>query len=257
MAAGTIVSSAHDTYLKYQGEGEFRQNDYFRNNNNSAASLFNIQNAGFNLFNVTASGTIAINPQNTTGDSVIISSSTASSTLTVVNSGAGVALKVVGNIILTSATSGIPVVLSSAGAELNVGAPGDIINLNLEGVTYNFKENVRRNTLSAYLSAPVSGDRVWGDEANSWSPPENITILAAKAQYNCSADGYLAMVLKDKNGRNIADLGSVDCNGYGKVEQDDLSYRLTPEDGMYVDVVSSTEGITNVTVTIEFVYDNR
>jgi len=257
VAAGTIVSSAHDTYLKYEGEGEFRQNDYFRNNNNAIASLFNIQNAGFNLFNVTASGTIAINPQNTTGDSVIITSSTASSTLTVVNTGAGTALKVVGDLILTSATSGIPVVLSSAGAELNVGSPGDIINLNIEGVVYNFKENVRRDTMSAYLSAPVSGDKVWGDGQSAWSPAESITILGAKMQYACEGEGVLQMTLKDKNGNTITDLNGFSCGGFYKVEASDLEYHLTPADGMYVDVVSAVEGITNVTITIEFVYDNR
>ncbi|MDP2587108.1 MAG: LamG-like jellyroll fold domain-containing protein [Candidatus Komeilibacteria bacterium] len=257
IAEGTIISSAHDTYLKYQGEGEFRQNDYFRNNSNTAASLFNIQNAGFNLFNVTASGTIAINPQNTTGDSVMITSATASSTLTVINSGAGTALRVVGNMILTSATSGIPVVLSSAGAELNVGAPGDTINLNVDGVVYNFKENVRRDTMSAYLSAPVSGDKVWGDGNNSWSPAENITILGAKMQYACAEEGTLQLVLKDKTGNTIANLNGFSCGGFYKVEENDLEYHLTPDDGMYVDVVSSTEGVTNVTITIEFVYDNR
>ncbi|MCX6785820.1 MAG: hypothetical protein NTZ18_03150 [Candidatus Komeilibacteria bacterium] len=257
VAKGTIISSAHDTYLKYTGEGEFRQNDYFRNNNNPTASLFNIQNAGFNLFNVSASGTVAINPQNTTGDSVVISSPTASSTLTVVNTGAGTALKVVGNVILTSATSGIPVVLSSAGAELNVGAPGDTINLNLEGVVYNFKENVRKDTMSAYLSAPVSGDHIWGSSANAWSPSENITVLGVKVQYSCADGGVLQMVLKDKNGNVIANLDGYSCGGFYKIEQNDLQYHLTPDDGMYVDVVSSTEGVTNVTVTIEFVYDNR
>jgi len=257
VARSTIISSAHDTYLTYTGEGELRQNDYFRNNNNPTASLFNIQNAGINLFNVTASGTIAINPQNTTGDSVVINSATASSTLTVINSGAGTALRVIGNMILTSATSGIPVVLSSAGAELNVGAPGDTINLNVDGVTYNFKENVRRDTMSAYLSAPATGDQVWGNGSNAWSPAENITVLGVKVQYNCVDGGALQMVLKDKNGNTIANLNGYDCGGFYKIEENDLEYHLTPDDGMYVDVISSSEGITNVTVTIEFVYDNR
>ena len=257
IAEDTIISSAHDTYLTYSGAGVFRQNDYFRKINNSSASLFNVQNAGINLFNISASGTVAINPQNTTGDSVIISSPTASTTLTVINTGAGVALKVVGNLILTSATSSIPVVLSSAGSQLNVGAPGDIVNLNVEGVTYNFKENVRRNTLSAYLPAPVSGDRIWGDGVNSWSPPENITILGVKVNYNCGEDGLLQMTLKNKNGENITTLNGNTCGGYAKIEKNDLKYQLTPEEGMYVEVNTATEGVINVTITIEFIYDNR
>ena len=257
IAKNTVISSAHDTYLRYTGEGTFRQNDYFRNQTDGAGILFSIQNAGLNLFNVNASGTIAINPQNTTGDSVVINSATASSTLTVINSGLGTALTVMGNMILTSATSGLPVVLSSAGAELNVGAPGDTINLNIEGVTYNFKENVRRNTLSAYLPAPQSGDKIWGDGNNSWRPPENITILGVKVQYACADSGFLQMVLKDKNGSTIANLDSWSCGGYDKIEVNDLNYHLTPDDGMYVDVATAVEGVTNVTVTVEFVYDNR
>jgi len=137
-----------------------------------------------------------------------------------------------------------------------IGAPGDTINLNVEGVTYNFKENVRRNTLSAYLPSPVSGDRVWGDGNNSWTPPENITILGIKVQYACADGGTLQLALKDKDGNVIANLNGFSCNSYNKLAEE-LEYYLTMDNGMYVDVLGATEGITNVTITIEFIYDNR
>ena len=165
-------------------------------------------------------------------------------------------MRVIGDLVLESATSSLPVTISSAGGAINLGRAGDTINLNIEGVTYNFKENVRRNTLSAYLASPTSGDKVWGNGQESWSPPENITILGIKAQYACSEGGSLELSLKDKNGNVIASLSGWDCNGYSKLSEE-LEHYLTVEDGMYLDVETATEGITNVTVTVEFVYDNR
>jgi hypothetical protein len=111
--------------------------------------------------------------------------------------------------------------------------------------------------MSAYLSAPKTGDHIWGNSANAWSPSENITVLGVKVQYACAEGGVLQMVLKDKNGNTIANLDGYACGGFYKIEQNDLAYHLTPEDGLYIDVVSSAESITNVTVTVEFVYDNR
>ena len=254
----TVISSAHDTYLNYEGEGEFRQRDYFRNQTNAGSILFSLQNAGFDLFSVSASGTVAVSPQNTSGDSFTITSPTASSTLTVINSGAGVAITTVGDLVLTPATSTMPVTLSSAGAQLNLGRVGDTINLNVEGVTYNFKENVRRNVLSAYLPAPVSGDKIWGSGDQSWSPPEDITVLAVKAQYSCTGGGVLQLVLKDQNNNALAQLDGLSCNeGYTELVAADLNYLLTLDQGMYVDVITATEGVTNVTVTVEYVYQNR
>ena len=152
----------------------------------------------------------------------------------------------------------MPVTLSSAGAQLNLGRVGDTINLNVEGVTYNFKENVRRNVLSAYLPAPVSGDKIWGSGDQSWSPPEDITVLAVKAQYSCTGGGVLQLVLKDQNNNALAQLDGLSCNeGYTELVAADLNYLLTLDQGMYVDVITATEGVTNVTVTVEYVYQNR
>ncbi|MBU1130761.1 hypothetical protein KJ840_01355, partial [Patescibacteria group bacterium] len=254
---GTVISSSHDTYLSYSGEGEFRQKDYFRNITGSDKTVFALQNAGADLFTVSASGTIAVSPQNTSGDSFSIIAETASSTLMVVNNGSGPALTVVGDLILRSATSTMPVTIAAAGGEINVGAPGDTINLNIEGVTYNFKENVRRNVLSAYLAAPISGDKVWGSQDNSWNPPENITVLAVKVQYECYEGGMFQLALKDKQGNTITDLNGWSCDGYQKMVEDQLNYPLTPDDGMYIDIITATEGIKNVTITIEYIYENR
>ncbi|PIT90740.1 MAG: hypothetical protein COU22_00535 [Candidatus Komeilibacteria bacterium CG10_big_fil_rev_8_21_14_0_10_41_13] len=222
---------------------------------NGSNVLFTVQNAGLDLFSLSASGTLAINPQNTTGNSVVITSPTASTTLKVVNTGGGTALKVVGNLVLQSATSGIPVVLSAAGGEINIGAPGDVINLNVDGVIYNFKENVRRNVLTAYLSQPTSADSIWGSGNNSWSPPEDITIKAIKVQYQC-IEGGLALSLKNSNGDTITTINGYDCGGFSSVSED-LDYFLSSEEGLYVDINSAGEGITNLTVTVEFVYENR
>jgi len=253
VALNTVISSAHDTYLSYEGTGTFKQNDYFRNQ--VGGSLFNIQNAGLDLFGINASGTVSVNPQNTTGDSFTITSATSSSTLRVVNSNGGTALTVVGDLVITSATSTIPVSLSSGGGQLNIGKPGDTINLNLDGVIYNFKENVRRNTLSVYLDSPSIGDRVWGSGTQSWSPSENVTIKAIKVQYQCT-EGLLQMALKDKNGNVIKQINGYTCSGYSNVVEE-LEYYLTSDNGMYLEVQASSEAITNVTVTIEYVYDNE
>jgi hypothetical protein len=255
---GTVISSAHDTYLNYSGEGTFKQNDYFRQITNADSAIFALQNAGTNLFTVSASGTVAVSPQNTSGDSFTINSSTASSTLTVINNVGGTALTVIGDIVIQSATSGVPVTIAAAGGEINLGSLGDTINLNISGVTYNFKENVRRDAISAYLSAPVSGNSVWGNGANAWSPAENITLLAVKVQYLCNGEsGVLNMALKDRSGNIIADLDGYDCSGWSEIIVDNLSYSLTSENGMYLEVITASETVSNVTVTIEYVYDNR
>ena len=67
----------------------------------------------------------------------------------------------------------------------------------------------------------------------------------------------LQLALKDKGGNTITNLSGLSCGGFHKIIEDELEYYLTTEDGMYVDVLTATEGVSNVTVTVEFVYDNR
>jgi len=242
---GAVISSSHDTYVNYGGDGRFVQNDYFRNLADPQAVVFNLQNAGLDLFTVTASGTVAISPQNVTGDSVIINSVTSGSALTVINTNsAGVALTVQGNI-------------SAGGGTVAIGTVGDTIASGVEGVNYKFKENVRRNTLSAYSKTPATGDQMWGSSDNAWSPAEGITIRSLKVQYNCSDEGYLEIVLRAKDGTEIAHLNSNSCGGWGNVIADNLDYHLTSEDGLYAEFVNATAGLTNVTVSVDFVYDNN
>ena len=79
--------------------------------------------------------------------------------------------------------------------------------------------------------------------------------MGIKAQYRCD-EGFLQLALKDRTGNAIATLEGYDCGGYAKLAKE-LEHYLTTEDGLYVEVLNSAEGIANLTVTIEFMYDNR
>jgi pectin methylesterase-like acyl-CoA thioesterase len=256
ISAGTAVATSHDTYASYVGKGKLINNDYNRNLVDPNASIFSLQNAGNQLFNVNADGRVTINLQNTAGDGVVINGTSTDSVLKVVNNGTGPALTVVGDLVVTSSSAG-QAAITAMGGTLQIGKVGDVIDLSVNDVTYKFKENVRRNVLSAFVDSPVAGDKVWGGEGNSWTPPENIEVLGFKMQYKCSADSLIKLVLKDKSGNVIAHLDSKNCSDYGSIGVDNLRLPISTEDGLYVEFMEALGEVKNVTITVEFVYENR
>jgi hypothetical protein len=257
VALGTAVATSHDTYASYSGKGRLILNDYNRNLVDVDSSVFVLQNAGNELLNVKADGRMTINLQNTAGDGVVITGATDGSVLKVVNNGTGSALTVAGDLVVTSAASSTQAAITAGGGTLQIGRANDVIDLSVDGVTYKFKENVRRNTLSAFVSLPKTGDKVWGGEGNSWTPPENIEVLGFKMQYKCSTDGYVKLALKDKDGNVLKTLDSKNCSDYGSDGVDDLRLPISKDNGLFVEFLEALGEVGNVTITVEFVYENR
>lgn len=276
IATSTAVSSFADKYKTVKREGYFEILDHLKESEEPAlvveqrgqGDILKLRNIKGDLFSVDVHGIVTVTPQNRTGESFRILAQSEDVGLLINQQGSGPAVRFSGEVLIAPKTGEKeaqlifegPGVISGKGHSISLGAPGDIIKLDIPDVEYKWPEKIRRDSIFLYLSEPKPDQHLLGDKNNCWQPEEDIIIQKLKLQYNILdlENNLLQVILYDNMGNPFLDSGilSRDKLGYYQViknTSDEIANSISADEGFYL-VISKAQGIEQLSIAIEYMY---